>query len=195
LDSLLSLTATARRDQPGGLDGDPPGAEAQALFHRDRADGSGALARGDFELVARRYVDALGLAADSQQAEETRTATRQIWDDLIAPMDANGDGEVSPKEFVDALQRSLATDREAYAESIRPSADAYFDLCEADGSGGVDEKEYVRLMGAACGIPAEEAAATYRTLVAPAHDGMTRDSWHQMLLSFFYDEEPDSLVS
>ncbi|MFJ8165541.1 EF-hand domain-containing protein [Streptomyces sp. NPDC096136] len=159
------------------------------------ADGSGALTRGDFELVATRYVDALGLAADSRQAEETRAATLKIWDDLIAPMDVNGDGEVSPEEFVDALEKSLATDRAAYAESIRPSANAYFDLCDADGSGEVDEKEYVRLMGAACGIPSEEAAATYRTLVPAARDGMTRESWHEMLLSFFYDEEPDSAAN
>ncbi|MFF1695260.1 EF-hand domain-containing protein [Streptomyces sp. NPDC058257] len=156
------------------------------------ADGSGTLTRGDFELVARRYVDALNLAPDSHQAEKTRTATLKIWDDLISPMDANGDGKVSPEEFIDALQKSLATDRAAYAESIRPSANAYFELCDADDNGEVDEQEYIRLMGAACGIPADEAAATYRTLVPPAHDGMTRESWHEMLLSFFYDEEPDS---
>jgi Ca2+-binding EF-hand superfamily protein len=159
------------------------------------ADESGALTRGGFELVARRYVDALGLAHDSEEAARTRTATLKIWDDLIEPMDANGDGEVSPEEFSAAFGRFLLADRAVYAASMRPSADAYFDLCDADGSGEVDEREFVRLMGAACAIPAGEAAATYRSLVPAGHEGMTRDSWHGALLEFFYDEDPGAAAN
>ncbi|MFI9550170.1 EF-hand domain-containing protein [Nonomuraea endophytica] len=164
----------------------------QRYFEAIDNDGDGVLTRDDFTAVAQRYVQALALAAGSAQERTTAAATVKIWDDLIAPMDADGSGQVTFAEFGAAFGQLLLIEREAYAASIRPSADAYFDLCDTDGSGEVTQAEYVRLMGAACGIPAEEAAATYRSLVPAGHAGMTRDSWHQMLLEFFYDQEPDA---
>ncbi|MFI9552758.1 EF-hand domain-containing protein [Nonomuraea endophytica] len=162
------------------------------LFDAIDTDGNGVITRHDLTLLSARYISELGLEPGQPQAERTTAVTERFWDQLIAPMDADGSGEVTPAELHAALEHLLLGDRAAYAATIRASNDVYFDLCDTDGSGQISEREFVRLMSTTCGIPAGDAARTFRSLIPAGQETMTRENWHQAMLAFFYDEDPDA---
>ncbi|MEV6171387.1 EF-hand domain-containing protein [Streptomyces sp. NPDC051954] len=75
----------------------------------------GDLSRDDCVALARAAADASGFAAESADARRVHDAYVRLWEVLLAPMDSDGDGRISLKEYVTAVT-GLSADRDGYAD-------------------------------------------------------------------------------
>ena len=126
------------------------------------ADGNGAWQRADHELLTRRLCEALGHGAGSAQARAIADGQDALFDALLARMDANGDQQVTPGEFIGSLGRP-ADEQPGFTLAVRAAARALLDAADQDGNGVLDTGEYARL-ASAYGASHRQAARAFARL-------------------------------
>ncbi|MFG2000586.1 EF-hand domain-containing protein [Spirillospora sp. NPDC048911] len=104
----------------------------------------GDLSRDDCVALARAAADASGFAAESEDAWRVRDGYVRLWEVLLAPMDADGDGRVSRSEYVAAVA-GLSDDPDGYADSLGVAVDAFVEAGDADRDGRLSQPEFLTL--------------------------------------------------
>ncbi|MEU0987410.1 EF-hand domain-containing protein [Streptomyces sp. NPDC005953] len=117
-------------------------ARAQLVFSLFDADGNGFLEPADFELMARRTVAALP-AADDEPGQALFSAFQRYGDTLVAELDADGDGRISPEEFT-----AVVLDPQRFDAAVDEFARALAAMGDPDGDGFVTRPDFLALMTA-----------------------------------------------
>jgi Ca2+-binding EF-hand superfamily protein len=104
------------------------------------ADGNGVLEPEDFELMAKRVVEAVP-EADAAAIAAMRAAFRKYWTTLLRELDANGDGRIDFDEF-----RACVLVPERFADALDDFAESLAALGDPDGDGLVERPAFVALM-------------------------------------------------
>ena len=154
------------------------------------SDGNGVLEESDLAAAAGRTARAFGYADDAPAAQRLREACLGFWRELIAPMDADGDGRVTPAEMLAAFRRQLSGDpADSPRRSGRPrscSSGWATPTRTAGSTGGVGEAVLGVRPRAPRGVPGRPSAAS----TARADGRVSREQFHQALTEFFYGGDP-----
>ncbi|MGX2993027.1 EF-hand domain-containing protein [Streptomyces sp. JNUCC 64] len=117
-------------------------ARARLVFSLFDADGNGYLEPGDFDLMARRTVEALPSAGE-EAGRVLLDAFRGYGATLTSELDADGDGRVSPEEFA-----AVVLDPRRFDAAVGAFADALAAMGDPDGDGLVERPDFLALMTA-----------------------------------------------
>jgi len=151
-------------------------------------DGNGAWQRHDYQQLTRRVCEAFGHAADSAAGQALATGQSVLFDALLSHMDADGDQEITPDEFIAAYSRTIE-DRPGFDAAVRTAAGALLQAADQDGNGTLDPGEYARL-AAVYGARADEAARAFDWLDRD-HDGALDTTELELAISqFFTSRDP-----
>jgi Ca2+-binding EF-hand superfamily protein len=112
----------------------------QLVFSLFDADGNGYLELADFDLMSHRVVAAVPAAGDAVK-ERLAGSFRRYWDTLLAELDANGDGRISPEEFT-----SIVLNPQRFDAAVDEFAEALAAMGDPEGDGFVARPEFVALM-------------------------------------------------
>lgn len=165
-------------------------AKAKRYFESLDTTGDSRITPTDMDNIAERHAQANGYAAQSADAEHLRKATMAFWDKNLKQMDSSGDGQVTLPEFSAAVVQLAAAGPDQYDHLVKPTADAYFDLCDRDGSGDLDQEEFIRIFGGAASVPTAESIATFQQLDRDGSGRITREEYHAALKEFYYSTDP-----
>ncbi|MGY0231151.1 EF-hand domain-containing protein [Longispora urticae] len=165
-------------------------AKIKRYFDSLDTTGDGRITREDFDTIAERHAEANGYAAQSADARRLRDATHAFWTSNLQQLDTSGAGVVTIDQFASAIAQLSAAGVAQYDALVRPTADAYFDLCDQDGSGDLSQDEFVRIFGGAASVPAEESIATFRQIDSNGSGVVSRDEYHAALKDFYYSSDP-----
>ncbi|WP_030593475.1 EF-hand domain-containing protein [Streptomyces globisporus] len=154
-------------------------------------DGDGFITRQDVLQMGKRFSDARGDAAQSATGRRLTEELETFWNQVIAPMDQDGDGQVDLQEMTAGFRRAL-TDPNLYQQQIQLVADCFFDLIDLDGNGKIDQSEFGQIFGLAGNIPIEDCAPVFAALDRDGSGALDRSEFHQALTEFFYGNDPDA---
>jgi juvenile hormone diol kinase len=147
------------------------------------ADDNKVLECRDFELLAKRYAEHNAWPEDSEQSQNMHAFLLMWWEMLEAHCDANGDGRLTPHEFIEA---SDARDDAA----IDGGGAVIFDAFDTDRSGTISVEEYRRFL-LIYSMDASHADEDFARLDSDADGALTRDEFSEIMLQYFRSEDPD----
>lgn len=149
-------------------------------------DGSGSVSQADFESIAGRFAQLRGAQPGSELHHQLIDAFRTIWDRYWAPADTSNDGEVSPDEFVAAIDAAV----ESGVRSDEVLLPMLYDLIDVDGSGTLLLPEH-RAFFAAFKIGPEDSATTFAAIDTDGDGIVTKDDFLEAGAKFFFFDEED----
>jgi tellurite resistance protein TerC len=156
--TILASGMAGRRGVSDGV-----GLGGRAMLERRFAvvdtDGNGVWHYDDGRLLTLRLCETFGHAADSVAGLAVAAAQRELFDVLLAHMDANGDSAITPDEFVAAVGTAIV-DRPAFDAAAGAAARSLILVADTDGNGVLDAAEYTRL-AAVCGTTAASARRAF----------------------------------
>ncbi|MFF4486681.1 EF-hand domain-containing protein [Streptomyces sp. NPDC001544] len=114
----------------------------ELVFSLFDADGNGVLESEDFELMGERVIAAVPEAGDKEKSKMLG-AFRRYWETLVRELDANGDGRISPEEFM-----AIVLDPQRFDATVDEFADALAAMGDPDGDGFVERSHFTALMTA-----------------------------------------------
>ncbi|MFE7659503.1 EF-hand domain-containing protein [Streptomyces celluloflavus] len=158
-------------------------------------DGDGFVSRSDFESVARRIAEALGVPIDNPKAQAVRDAYLAIWNVVATKMNIDPITRIDVEKFKVATQSVILAQGElGYKQTLGPAIDAIAQLTDTDGDGKISEEEYTKLIQAIGGRK-EDAANTYGRLDSNRDGVVSIDELAQTLREFFYAGDTNAVGS
>lgn len=151
-------------------------------------DGSGTLERNDYLTAAENVNTSFGVTAESAPHNQIREAFVRFWEDIIKPMDTDGDGHVSFDEYRSAYTAGVQDNPQGY-ENVRPLADAVITIADIESKGQVTPDNFTRAMSTAFGIPEPDCRTAFATLDKDANGYLTRDELQTAGAQFFIGTE------
>jgi Ca2+-binding EF-hand superfamily protein len=146
-----------------------------ALFD---ADGNGYLTTNDFELMAKRVLQA---APDSDDAAKNAmlAAFRSYWTTLVSALDSNHDGRVSFEEYA-----ACVLDPERFNEAISEFAKSLAALGDPDSDGLIERPLFVALM-TAIGFELANINALFDAFEPTDSDRITVEAWDTGIREYY----------
>ncbi|MET9724389.1 EF-hand domain-containing protein [Streptomyces zaomyceticus] len=160
-------------------------------FRGADVDGDGFITQRDVRMMSERYIGARSAAPDSATARMLTDGMDGFWNNVIAPMDQDGDGKVDLREMTEGFRRVL-TDPALYPQQIEPVTDCFFDLVDLNGDGKIDQAEFQQMFDAVAGVPGEDCAAVFAALDQDGSGALDRAEFHRAVTEFFYGNDPDA---
>ena len=154
------------------------------------ADGSGMVDQADFELLADRLVEGLGVTAGSPKAQRVRDGYVELWS-ALRRMIADGGDALSRPDFITGLMR-MTGDRAGFKRIIEPLARLNLSLCDADGDGSLNEAEFVNLLKIFNADSVAEASDIFRRLNTSGDGYLSLSEILDALCDFYVSEDPDA---
>ena len=151
------------------------------------ADGSGAISKADFEKLAENFAKIRGEAAGSDLHTRLLENFQLIWTKFWAPHDTDNDGEVTPDEFIAAIDGAV----DAGVREDTELLPFLFDLIDADGSGSISPAEH-RQFFEACSIDGSLAADTFNAIDVDGDGSITKAEFLEAGAKFFFYDEADA---
>jgi Ca2+-binding EF-hand superfamily protein len=159
-------------------------------FEMFDVDGSGVVDRADFELLAERLVNGLGVTVGSPRAQRVRDSYLELWSSLLRTVGGGGDS-ISQPDFISGLMR-MAGDRAGFKRVIEPIARTNLSLCDVDGDGRLDEAEFVTLLRLFNATSVNEASEIFRMLDTGGDGYLSLAEILDALCDFYISEDPDA---
>jgi Ca2+-binding EF-hand superfamily protein len=157
------------------------------LMNRDQSD---TLELNDYLTSADNVSNSFGIAAGSAAHEGMRQEFTRFWENIIKPMDTDGDGHVNFDEYLTAYTAGVLDDPQGY-ESIRPIADAIIGIADIRSDGKITPDNFTLAMSAAYGIPEPECVAAFTALDKDTNGYLTRDELQNAAAQYFLGTDPD----
>ncbi len=103
-------------------------------------NGDGVIDRSDFEAEAKQIVRAFGEDENTPRAAQVITAFRQMWDYLAGQA---GSTSMSLEQFKQvSLDQIISKGDKGFARVLRPTIQAIATLCDIDGDGLINPREF-----------------------------------------------------
>jgi Ca2+-binding EF-hand superfamily protein len=126
-------------------------------------NGDGVIDRSDFEAEAQQIVRAFGEDENTPRAAQVVTAFRQMWDFLAGKI---GTTSLSLEQFKQvSLDQIISQGDAGFARVLRPTIQAIVTLCDIDGDGRIDPREFGNWLRA-IGADPSRAAELFRRVDA-----------------------------
>jgi Ca2+-binding EF-hand superfamily protein len=155
------------------------------------ADGSGVVDRTDFEMLAQRLIDGLGVTPGSPKADRVHNGYLELCDSLMRIADEDGNGEITRTEFVMAMTR-MAGDRAGFKRVIEPLARLNLSLCDADGDGNLNELEFASLLRMFNATTMDDASRIFHRLDTSGDGFLSLEEILDALCDFYVSTDPQA---
>ncbi|MFF2659026.1 EF-hand domain-containing protein [Kitasatospora sp. NPDC058032] len=159
------------------------------LFDWFDQGGDGLLTQDDFRAMGDLFS---GLAGedDRENASAMREAFEEWWRVLLAHGDADGDGRISRKEFLDVMEVNV-TAPEHFGSAVLAIADALMRALDTNGDGELSQDEYVR-MYSALGIPPEHSGDAFRRLDRDGNGAISHEEFRAAITEFYLSTDENA---
>ena len=111
-------------------------AKYDRLFDIFDVTGDGFVSQEDFDSAVHRVVSADHGSPNGSRAQAVRDAANHFWEGLCEHADVDESGRISREAFTSALDAAFLQGSR-FDELLRPAAEAWFELYDADGDGRV----------------------------------------------------------
>jgi len=109
-------------------------------FNKYDVSNDGVVTLSDFEEIAQKVAQKLGINPGSPEHNKITAAYRKIWDGYFKPADVDGDNKVVLEEYIKACERFIESPN---ARKIGTDWNKMlYDAIDLDGNGSIDEKEF-----------------------------------------------------
>jgi hypothetical protein len=158
------------------------------LFKLLDRNGDNFIDKADLENTAAALAEVRGLKTDSPQIVDLLARYRALQDTMLVKADANADGRVTLKEYLDYHQTIVAGEPK-YKSIIAGIAKIYSELLDHDSDGKNDVKDYTLFLRA-MRIDDAGAATTFRQLDKNADGVLSYGELEELLHQFYFDAGP-----
>ncbi|MBD0709760.1 MULTISPECIES: EF-hand domain-containing protein [unclassified Streptomyces] len=152
------------------------------LFDWFDQGGDGVLTHDDFQAMGDLFT-ALAAEDDQENASAMREAFEEWWRVLLTHGDADGDGRITRKEFLDVMEANV-TDPRNFEKAVLAIADALMRALDTNGDGVLSKDEYVR-MYSALGIPPEHSGEAFRRLDRDGDGAISHEEFRTAIREFY----------
>ncbi|GAA1306580.1 EF-hand domain-containing protein [Saccharothrix xinjiangensis] len=156
------------------------------------ADDNGVLQADDLAATATRFCARLGYEEGSPQAVDLRESCLALWHHVIAPMDGDGDGQVTSEELIAAFLGQLAADPDGFDAAIRGIATRFFTLCDRDDDGWISQDEWVALFSSTALVPEQECRRAFAAVDSDGSGRVSLEEFQRASREFFSGADPDA---
>jgi Ca2+-binding EF-hand superfamily protein len=169
----------------------PTELQTKKLTHRFSlldTDGDGVISQSDYEAIATRLATRYGAQKGSPQYEMLMAIHVSLWTELRQLADANGDGQVSSSEYVNAYAILLARS-DAYDRLVAKPARGIIAMADQDGDGRLSQREYADGMSG-YNLPESLASQSFRQLDRDGDGYITLDEMLKNVEEFYMSSDP-----
>ncbi|MEV0408095.1 EF-hand domain-containing protein [Actinoallomurus sp. NPDC050550] len=148
-------------------------------------DGDGYLEGEDFDQLAAEVLGAMGEPTESAKGRAVLAGHRRFWEGLRATLDADGDGRISPDEYVARLGDPGEAERNTadYARSLAALADR-------DDDGFITLDDFLTIM-AAIGFARSNSATLFQKLDESGDGRVPVERWATTIMDYYRAEGTD----
>jgi Ca2+-binding EF-hand superfamily protein len=165
-------------------------AKFDRLFAIFDAGGDGYITQDDFDGLVDRVVSVDHGASNGARAQALRDAADRFWSGVKEHLEVDSSGRISREAFRAGLEEAfLRAGR--FEELIRPAAEAWFDLYDADGDGRVSYREY-ELLQLTARRPAGDVKAGFRAIDVNADGYLTLEEFSGLLHDYYHSDDGDA---
>ncbi|MGW5052591.1 EF-hand domain-containing protein [Actinokineospora sp. NPDC004072] len=118
--------------------------QSQDSFRHLDHNGDGRVDRSDFESVAEAVIREFGLKSNPGKASALTRSYGEAWQLLSGQLDADQDGQISHREFDQAMSQ-LASNPQ-FKSHLAETSGAEFDAADSDEDGALNRDEFTRLI-------------------------------------------------
>jgi Ca2+-binding EF-hand superfamily protein len=162
-------------------------AKFDRLFEIFDVTGDGYVSQEDFDGAVHRVVSAEHGSPNGSRTQAVRDAAGRFWEGLREHAEADQSGRISREAFRAALDAAFLQGNR-FDELLRPAAEAWFDLYDADGDGRISRREY-ELLQLATGRPAADVDTGFRAIDVNGDGYLTREEFSTILHEYFHSDE------
>lgn len=156
------------------------------LMDRDR---SGTLELNDYLTTADSVSSAFGIAEGSAEHNELRRAFTRFWEDIVKPMDTDGNGHVSFEEYLTAYHAGVRDDAQGY-ERMKPISDAILTITDTESNGKITEDNFALALSG-YGVPEPDGRAAFTALDQDRNGFLTPDELQKAIEEYFLGTDPE----
>lgn len=151
-------------------------------------DGSDTVELNDYLAIADSVSRAFGMDDGSTGHQELRQVFARFWEDIIKPMDTDGNGHVTFAEYLAAYNAGVRDDPHGY-ERIRPISDAIINLADIESNGKITEDDFALALSG-YGVPEPECRAAFAALDKDGSGFLTPDELQEATEQYFLGTDP-----
>lgn len=153
-------------------------------------DGNGAIERSDIEEIARNLCATYDPDVRTAAGHKVYSAYLNLWEQVMVPMDTNGDGKISRDEFMTSVGQQTRTP-EDYARAFRPIIESVTELCDRDGDGVLNAEEFTSWLRA-CRVSPEDADMVFGKLDRDSDGTLTVDELMTAFQEYWAGSDPNA---
>jgi Ca2+-binding EF-hand superfamily protein len=154
------------------------------------ADGNGFIERADCEEIARNLCAEYDPEMRTAAGHKVYSAYLNLWEQVMVPMDINGDGKVSRDEFMASVGQQTKTPEE-YGRAFRPIIEAVTELCDRDGDGALNAEEFTGWLRA-CRVSPNDADMVFSKLDRDDDGTLTVDELVIAFQEYWCSQDPNA---
>ena len=151
-------------------------------------DGDDVVTKDDLMALGTRLLDNFHESPTSAQAQHLAATFERFWSALVAELDADHDGRITPDEYRAAIDAAYI-DGPHFERMFRPGIEAVARLCDTDGDGRIGPAEF-RLVHEAFGIDPAETEAAFRQLDTDGDGTLTVTEFIHAASEFYVGNNP-----
>ncbi|NXY93595.1 EF-hand domain-containing protein [Streptomyces sp. BR123] len=161
---------------------------AKKIFKNFDIDHDGAITKDDFEVMAKRLTDALGIKSSSGQGRGVADSYAKVWEELQRQADTDRDGRVTAAEY------AAVFGTRDFVKVLDLASDAEFKAADTDGDDVLSQQE-LRNMLEAYGVPSSEIGNAVQALDQDGDGRVSRQEYREAWHSYYTDTNTDTPIS
>ncbi|WP_169808616.1 EF-hand domain-containing protein [Microtetraspora niveoalba] len=148
-------------------------------------DGNGYLEGEDFERLAADVLEAMDEPAGSQKGRAVFAGHRRYWEGLRDALDVDGDGRISPSEYIARLGAPVEA-----RETVADYAESLAALADRDGDGFIELGDFLTCM-TALGFHRANCVTLFTRLDEAGDGRVPVDVWAATIVDYYTSASTD----
>jgi Ca2+-binding EF-hand superfamily protein len=151
-------------------------------FEKWDVDHNGVLERSDYEAEARRIIKSFGETGDSPKGRALLNAYLQMYDQMAGKVGTTQG--VTEQQYTQYVQNEMFSMGDAgFNRVLRPTISAIVNLCDTDGDGEINPREFAAWLRAV-GVDSADAKAAFEQIDADGDGQLSVDELIQAVRDF-----------
>ncbi|MEQ9236299.1 EF-hand domain-containing protein [Coleofasciculus sp. E2-BRE-01] len=158
-------------------------------FNKYDVSNDGVLTLSDFEEIAQKVAQKLGINSGSPDHDKIMAAYRAIWDGYFKPADVDGNNKVVLEEYIKACERFIESPS---ARKMGTNLNKrLYDAIDLDGNGSIDKKEFIVFL-TTIGSSETDAKIAFSHLDTDKNGFISREEFVQNLYDYHTTQDTQS---